>query len=96
MELQTGEKEVCALKESLQISASRLSQHLGLLKSERIAVERKEGRRVLYRLVSQNLADWLMESSKFIFSEKDRVDHLVAAMESASESWKKADSPEES
>ncbi len=90
LELQGGELEVSALRQSLQISPSRLSQHLGMLKSHHIVRERKEGRRVLYCLAMLNLGPWLMQGMEFIQQESQRVGGLVAALEQATQSW---DSP---
>jgi DNA-binding transcriptional ArsR family regulator len=81
LELREGELEVSALRQTLGISPSRLSQHLGLLKSHHIVRERKEGRRVLYHLENISLAQWLIEGLSFIEQESQRVGGLVAALE---------------
>jgi len=87
LELQSGEQEVSVLRQSLEISPSRLSQHLGLLKSHHIVRERKEGRRVLYRLENLSLASWLIQGLGFIEQESQRVGGLVAALERATQTW---------
>ena len=84
LELQHAEAEVVTLREALMISPSRLSQHLGLLKNHHIVRERKEGRRVFYRLVHPGLAEWLLESMKFIQQESMRLREVVAALQKAS------------
>ena len=93
LELQGGELEVSALRQSLEISPSRLSQHLGLLKSHHIVRERKEGRRVLYCLARPSLGPWLMQGMEFIRQESQRVGDLVAALEQASHAWEPASEP---
>ncbi|MFN8613585.1 MAG: metalloregulator ArsR/SmtB family transcription factor [Vulcanimicrobiota bacterium] len=80
LELQDGEQEVSALREALGISPSRLSQHLGLLKSHHIVRERKEGRRVFYHLEQVGLGRWLLEGMTFIQQESRRLGEVVAAL----------------
>ena len=81
LELQDGEQEVSALREALGISPSRLSQHLGLLKSHHIVRERKEGRRVFYHLERVVLGRWLLEGMNFIQQESERLGEVVAALQ---------------
>ncbi|MBX3170253.1 MAG: winged helix-turn-helix transcriptional regulator [Candidatus Eremiobacteraeota bacterium] len=80
LELQDGEQEVSVLREALGISPSRLSQHLGLLKSHHIVRERKEGRRVFYHLEQVGLGRWLLEGMTFIQQESQRLGEVVAAL----------------
>lgn len=81
LELQEGEREVSALREALGISPSRLSQHLGLMKSHHIVRERKEGRRVFYHLEQVGLGRWLLEGMSFIQQESQRLGEVVAALQ---------------
>jgi len=87
LELQAGELEVSVLRTVLDISASRLSQHLGMLKSEHIVAERKEGRKVLYHLEDLGLGAWLLASQKFLRSERRRLDGVMEALDQASLAW---------
>lgn len=80
LELQDGEQEVSSLREALGISPSRLSQHLGLMKSHHIVRERKEGRRVFYHLEQVGLGRWLLEGMSFIQQESQRLGEVVAAL----------------
>ena len=57
--LRDGEKDVNTLQKSLGISHSGTSQHLALMRANRLVVERRVGRRVYYRLVIEQLASWL-------------------------------------
>lgn len=84
LELQEAEAEVSLLREALGISPSRLSQHLGLLKSHHIVRERKEGRRVFYRLEHEGLGRWLLGGMGFIQQESQRLGEVVAALQKAS------------
>ena len=46
-----GDQEVRDLREILEIPASRMSQHLTLLKRYRVLREHKDGRKVFYHLL---------------------------------------------
>lgn len=93
LELQSGEKEVACLRELLQISPSRLSQHLGLLKIQRLVAERKEGRKVFYHLVNPRLGNWLLESLAFMAAETSRLGTVAAALNDAVSAWQQAETP---
>lgn len=68
-ELGAGEKNVKELEEILEISHSRVSQHLSLLRSQSIVEERREGRRVYYHLTDPGLAPWILAGLDFIEEE---------------------------
>ncbi len=86
-ELYKGEKEVKALQQKLGISHSRVSQHLSLLRSHKIVVERRRGRNVLYRLVNPDLSVWLLDALKFIEFRLQQTDEIRSAVESARNAW---------
>ena len=86
-ELYKGEREVKALQQKLNISHSRVSQHLALLRSHNVVVERRRGRNVLYRLVNPDLSIWLMEALKFIEFRLQHTDEILNAVESARSHW---------
>lgn len=86
-ELYKGEKEVKALQQKLGISHSRVSQHLSLLRSHKIVVERRRGRNVLYRLVNPELSVWLLDALKFIEFRLQQTDEIRSAVESARNAW---------
>lgn len=82
-----NELEVKALQEKLQISHSRVSQHLSLLRIHKVVTERRQGRHVFYRLVNQELSPWLMEALKFIEFRLQHTDQILNAVESARNHW---------
>lgn len=86
-ELYKGEREVKALQEKLQISHSRVSQHLSLLRSHKVVAERRQGRHVFYRLVKPELSQWLLEALKFIEFRLQHTDDILNAVESARNLW---------
>ncbi|MEL6212148.1 MAG: metalloregulator ArsR/SmtB family transcription factor [Pseudomonadota bacterium] len=65
-ELRTDEKDVNTLHERLDLPASRVSQHLALLRAHRIVEERREGRHVYYHLTQPALADWIIDALRFV------------------------------
>ncbi len=65
-ELKGGELEVSTLSERLGVPATRISQHLALLKAHRLVEERRSGRFHHYGLADRELADWLLDGVKFL------------------------------
>ena len=65
-ELGNQEKTVGALAEETNLPATRVSQHLGLLRAHRIVEERPEGRHRLYHLTQPELASWIVSGLDFI------------------------------
>lgn len=55
--LEQGERCVCDLLEDFDIEQSNLSQHLGMMKKQGIIDSRKEGQKVIYRIVYQSVMD---------------------------------------
>lgn len=63
--LKNKEMDVNELHEALEISQSRTSQHLKLLKFSSIVVERKEGKHVFYKLKNQNISKIMQTALQF-------------------------------
>ena len=49
--LKDGERCVCELIDELAIEQSNLSQHLGLMKKQGLLISRKDGQKVMYRVL---------------------------------------------
>lgn len=60
--LETGEQDVSSLAQRSKLSSSRVSQHLALLRAHDVVRDRREGRRVFYRLIRPALVQWLRGS----------------------------------
>ncbi|MCW5963737.1 MAG: helix-turn-helix transcriptional regulator [Bryobacterales bacterium] len=86
-ELRQGERDVNTLQQCVGIAHSGVSQHLAVLRANRLVVERREGRRVYYRLLEPSLADWLIEGLRFLEATEERYDALRHAVRQARESW---------
>ena len=55
--LENGELCVCDLLEQIDIEQSNLSQHLGMMKKQGIIDSRKDGQKVIYRIVYQSVME---------------------------------------
>ena len=64
-ELGSGELDVQSLSELLEVSSSRVSQHLSILRSLRMVSERREGKHHFYSLTDQGVAKWILEGVAF-------------------------------
>lgn len=65
-ELRNGKVDVNTLHEKLELPASRVSQHLALLRAHRIVADSRDGRRVYYQLTQPDLAEWVVDGVRFI------------------------------
>jgi DNA-binding transcriptional ArsR family regulator len=86
-ELRDGECDVNALQAALGVTHSRVSQNLAILRAHRIVAERREGRHVYYRLVSPDLARWVLEGLRFIEADLDLVERRRTAIEEVRQLW---------
>jgi len=65
-ELGRGEKDVNTLADHLELPGPRVSQHLGLMRANRIVEERRDGRHHYYHLMQPDMADWIIEALSFV------------------------------
>jgi DNA-binding transcriptional ArsR family regulator len=87
VELRAGELCVNSLQDILGIRQSAVSQHLALLKSQRLIKERRDGRNILYRLASPELATWLIEGIPLIVPDDSESNLLKSAAQRAINHW---------
>lgn len=88
-ELSGGEMDVNSLQQLLGISHSSVSQNLSVLRSHRLVQERREGRRVIYKLREPKLASWLVEGLDFIEGEHSVGEEIRSAVESVRLMWRR-------
>lgn len=62
--LKDGERCVCEIIEELDIEQSNLSQHLGLMKKQGLLDSRKDGQKVIYRIVYPSVLDVVNAAEK--------------------------------
>lgn len=68
-----GEHSVASIAEALGLPATRVSQHLSMLKSHRLVDERSDGRRRIYSLTVKRIAPWLVDGVDFVIDRYDEV-----------------------
>lgn len=80
-DLRHGEKDVTGLAAALHLPATRVSQHLALLRAHRLVEERRDGRSHFYRLAHPYLADWILDALPFvdIRTRLEEADHIDTA-----------------
>ena len=86
-ELRDGERDVNSLQEALGISHSGVSQHLMVMRANRLVSERRQGRRVFYHLRQPQIAGWLLEATRFLLQETAAADELRKAIGKTRKDW---------
>jgi DNA-binding transcriptional ArsR family regulator len=73
-----GPQTVSAIAGQLGLTATRVSQHLSVLRASRVVEEQPKGRERIYRLVSPQLASWLISGLDFVAANLAEVtdEHL--------------------
>jgi DNA-binding transcriptional ArsR family regulator len=72
-ELQSGEKDVNTLAETLALPGPRVSQHLSLMRAHRIVEERRAGRHHFYHLSQPEIAEWIVDGLDFVEGRSSAV-----------------------
>ncbi len=88
-ELKGQELDVSTIQEILQERQSKISQHLSILRSQKILTERRDGRRILYKLKNENLRHWLIDGLDLIKSTIEDNEKISKAILNAKKTWKK-------
>ena len=86
-ELRSGPLDVSSLREILDINQSALSQHLAVLRSSHLVVERRDGRRVFYSLARPDLASWLLEGTQYIAAGVEDSNNVISAVNEVRNLW---------
>lgn len=86
-ELRKCEMDVNSLQKQLGIAHARVSQNLGVLRSHKIVVERRDGRHVFYRLLQPDIAAWVAEGLRFLEREAQMNDEIRSALCRARQEW---------
>ncbi len=82
--LTAGERSVVELTDGLGVSQPAVSQHLAALKAAGLVGERRDGRRVYYRIEPMGLApliDWLGRYRAFWPDRIDRLRRILREMD---------------
>ena len=75
--LAPGERCVCELSAEMDIEQSNLSQHLGLLKKQGIIVSRKEGAKVMYRILYPDIFEVVALVEKILGEQINQAQGLL-------------------
>ena len=86
-ELRNGECDVASLATGTGLVHSSVSQHLMVLRAHRVVAERREGRRVFYRLRSVELAEWLVQGMDFLAPMDQLNSEVRKAIKKAKSKW---------
>lgn len=86
-EIGAGELDVASISEILAISHSGASQHLAQLRARRLVVERRDGRRVFYRLRNPDLAQWLLAGLRLLETDADASREIKSSLRRARAAW---------
>lgn len=83
--LRDGELDVNALSTELGLAHARTSQQLALLRHQGVVDDRRDGRRVFYRLTDVGLVHWLGDGVAFLAAGRRSDEALMAAVAAARE-----------
>ena len=86
-ELRSGEQDVAALAKATELAHSSVSQHLMVLRAHRLVAERRDGRRVIYRLRSRELAEWLVQGMDFLATMDQQTADVRKVIRKARSKW---------
>lgn len=90
-ELGAGECDVNTLHDRLDIPATRVSQHLSVLRAYRIVEERRDGRHHFYHLTQPDIARWIVDGMRFLESRIGDGAENRAAIDAARRLWAPSD-----
>ena len=85
LKLQAGDLTVNELADALEIPATRVSQHLGVLRAIALVETEAQAQKRVYRLNQPELADWLIDGIHFIAHRLGRASEADIA--TAKELW---------
>lgn len=86
-ELQERELTVNELQASLNVAHASVSQHLAILRSNKVVIERREGRHVYYHLRNPELAKSVAQFLSFVSPDTSESERIISAIESAKTFW---------
>lgn len=84
-----GERELTVndLQAALGVSHALVSQHLGVLRSNRLVVERRQGKHVHYQLRIPELAGIVRQCLIFVSPDQQESERILDAIQHAADLW---------
>ncbi len=92
-ELSDRELTVNDLQNSLGVPHASVSQHLGVLRVNRVVIERRQGRHVHYHLRQPELATTVLKCLMFVSPDKLESERILHAIEAANTRWTQEEKP---
>lgn len=89
-ELQAGEHNVNSLQAILGTSHSVVSQHLGILRANKVVKQRKQGNQVYYQLAQPELANWLLQGLCYLEGGLQTDEAIRSAVNEVKTIWSHA------
>lgn len=86
-ELRDRELTVNELQKELKVAHASVSQHLAILRSNRVVIERREGRHVYYHLRNPEMAQAVARFLSFVSPDTSESDRIISAIKSAKTQW---------
>ncbi len=86
-QLRDREMMVNELQQELNVPHASVSQHLAILRSNRVVIERREGRFVYYHLRNPELATAVAQFLAFVSPDLSESESILSAIESAKCQW---------
>ncbi len=89
-ELHAGEQNVNSLQAILGTSHSLVSQHLSVLRANKVVKQRKEGNQVYYQLAQPKLANWLLQGLDYLEGGLQSYEAIRSAVNEVKTIWSHA------
>lgn len=86
-ELRTRELTVNELQAALHVAHASVSQHLSIMRNNRIVIERRQGRHVYYHLRNPELAECVTQCLSFVSPDAVESAQILSAIEKAKDLW---------
>ncbi len=91
-ELRDRELTVNELQAALEVPHALVSQHLGVLRANRMVIERRQGKHVYYHLRYSELAGIIKHCLKFVSPDTGESEKILDAIKQASNLWSEGQS----
>ena len=78
--LQIREMCVCELAAILNLSSSRISQHLAVMRRAKLVKERREGKWIYYSLVPKTVSEFTASWNQFLDADPDSLTGMRSAV----------------
>ena len=88
VELHASEQNVNSLQDILGTSHSVVSQHLSILRANKIVKQRKAGTKIYYQLIQPELANWLLQGLAYLEGGLQSDEAIRSAVNEVKTIWR--------